>query len=118
MMGFWGRAKGWLSSPQLDGVIRAIVALSAFVTIYLSFQVQTTAGCLRDYIQSQAISAEASRAAATEDRHVVDDMVISISHAKSAAETRAALATYIEARRKNDALRAAHPPPSSVEVCS
>lgn len=111
------RLQAILTSPLLDYIIRFIVVGSVVMMALLSFQVGHTNACLRTFIDRYTIANEAARIAASEDRKVVDDMVIRITQAKTANDTRSALSEYLAARAKNDQFRAAHPAPPAKDLC-
>jgi hypothetical protein len=112
------RFKKWITSSTMDNIIRWVVVASMVGLLYTVVKVQDTSDCLQRYIQANATSADAARLAASEDRKVIDTLVIEITQAKSVADTRAALSEYISRRNANDKFRAANPPPSSANVCS
>ena len=99
----------FLTTETFDAWMRVIVFISIALSLFFSFQelatahqVQSNTSCLKSYIAF-------NNAVAGQDRAVVDQLVTTISSAKSATDTRAALATYITQRHQNDRLRAANP---------
>jgi hypothetical protein len=97
------RVKKFFTSDAWDVVIRFVVIVSMVGMLYAIAKIQSTSDCLQNYIKNNSN-------VASDDRKVVDNLVAEITQAKSAADTRAALAEYMLRRQHNDQLRASNPP--------
>jgi len=111
------KVKAWLGGRQAEIVIRLLVIASIIANIYMGGRVikaqqdaDRATDCLQNYIVAQRKSDITARTAAAEDRQVVDNMVSAITHAHTREDTAKALNDYLDARRRNDELRAKNPP--------
>lgn len=101
------------------GVIVLVMSLAALgVAGYSSLRTRSYVECQADWSQAYATSAAQRAQAADTDRRAVDDMVAAVLSARTAAESRAALLAYQQARADADRRRAANPAPALPdEVC-
>lgn len=113
----WDRLNEVLASQQIETVIRVAVVLSIVLSLGASYWVTHLQSCQTDYATRNAAALRARDVAATQDRAAMDGLVTSISLAKSAADTRAALQAYIDARARSDKVRAENPLPVPERFC-
>jgi hypothetical protein len=104
------KVREWLASSRAEAIIKFLVIASVLLNLYFGQRVVLTQSCLQNYIVAQKASDAIAGQAATEDRKVVDDMVLAVTHAQTREDTRRALDIYIETRARNDKTRAANPP--------
>lgn len=104
---------------RIFGAFLLTASLGAVIQTYIASSAQRSyVECQAAWSQAYAMSTKERTEAATVDREALDQMIFAVYEAGSASESRAAIATYIEARKSADRIRAEHPlPPLPAEVC-
>lgn len=99
-------------------VLAGAAGLSLVVAVWSGVQSRAYVACQARWSQAYAASAQERTLAAEVDRQALDAMVAAVASATSAAQSRAALQRYQDARAAADAQRAEHPAPALPdEVC-
>jgi hypothetical protein len=104
------RVRNFLTTARFEAIMRLIVVLSITMSLVASYQVLKLNTCLAKSLQTRDAAAQA-------DRAVTDKLMLAVSTAKSAADTRAALDEYLSTRARTDKERAAHPYPVPGSSC-
>lgn len=103
---------GRLAVPRWIGIV--IILLSVFTvgqTWYFARQDRAVIACQTRTNREFQESLSARNKVAEEDRRVTDTLVIDVTRATTAEQSRAALEKYLKARATNDAERAKNPLP-------
>lgn len=118
------KIKQILLSQQLDFLFRIAILLTLAASLWFAFKAreiqvrqEQLARCQLSYNITNNRISSLRNTIAQADRDAVDNMIKTVTNAKSRDVVRNALTTYIKTRENNDRLRDAHPVPIISDFC-